>query len=118
MQIKQDNAPVLKFDFHRIRQIRESKALKVREAAGRVGMSPQHWHDLEAGRRPDPQFSTIIGISEALQCSLYELLAGPDGAPLTVLWLTQPEVAKFRELLRQLTKEPSLQSGDAAEVAA
>ena len=62
------------FDPDKLRQIRISQGYEQAEIAKRAGMSPQAWHRLEAGDRPDPRISTVQLVAKVLGVNIADLL--------------------------------------------
>lgn len=65
-------------DFAEIRRRREKIGLTQQEAAARAGWTGPNdkvrWFDLEKGKYPDPQISTLEAAARALECSVQDLL--------------------------------------------
>lgn len=68
----------------RLRELREARNLKMREAADMIGISHTHLDTLEKGRHPrtgkpvSPTLDTLVKISEGYAISLRELLQLDD----------------------------------------
>lgn len=76
-------------DTAKIKQLREEMAMTQEEAGLAAGFNGDadpksevgrrrcrtRWNDLETGRRPDPQFSTVVTLARALGCTVDELVA-------------------------------------------
>ena len=62
------------FDYAAVRRLREKKGLKAVDAAKAAGMTRQRWNDIESGRVPDPQASTLESIAAGLHCSITDIM--------------------------------------------
>lgn len=57
----------------RIRQIREARGLSQEAFAERAGLKYKHYQAIEAGRKPDIRFSTLVKLSKACGLDLRDL---------------------------------------------
>ena len=64
-------------DLPGIRARREKRGITIAEAADRVGVSRQCWHNWECGKAV-PLASYLPGIAEALGCGLEDLFRDPE----------------------------------------
>ena len=68
----------------RLREMREARALSLRQVAARAGISPSHLRRLELERVHNPTIETLICIAQGLNMSLWHLL-------LDLGYIDQPE---------------------------
>lgn len=72
-----DLAPTLKKLGRRVREMRLARDLTQEDLARGAEIDPKHLQDIEAGRS-NPTVSTLLGIADALRCSIAELFGAPD----------------------------------------
>lgn len=49
-----------------IRRARQERGMTSRQAAEKIGMDPSYWRTLETGRHPNPSYSTIFAMADAV----------------------------------------------------
>jgi transcriptional regulator with XRE-family HTH domain len=62
------------FDWTKVKEIRISKNMTVKEVADQANTSTQLIKNIEEGRRKDPQISSIIKVCKGLGISIEELM--------------------------------------------
>jgi len=58
----------------RVRELREARGLSQEAFAERAGLKYKHYQAVEAGRKSNIQFSTVVKLAKACGLELYELL--------------------------------------------
>mgnify|MGYP001544464764 FL=1 len=67
----------------RVKELRETLSLSQEAFAERAGMDYKYYQHVEAGRRRDIRFSTLVKLAKACGLELYELL-NFDAEPLVL----------------------------------
>jgi transcriptional regulator with XRE-family HTH domain len=64
----------MKLSTEKLTAARERAGITQAQAARAASMTPQQWHNVESGQRPDPRISTVARMARVCRAPLDDLL--------------------------------------------